>query len=194
MVRQCRRFLASLLAGLIFAAGCAPLVREPRQVLDPGTGITLMVADQPLILARDRRDLAAQARDYLTLLAAEINESGRRQLVLVVHQWSTIDARARAAQSLAELPLLIVADGRDLRLVPMNRPALLSANQGAVLGRPEDADVTTTCYPIDVESLHFLATSNRITAVFPQGNPALPYALWRDGRGAQLRLLEALGH
>jgi hypothetical protein len=178
----------------LLGAGCAPLPQQARSVLDARTGATLIVADQPLVLARERRDLAAQARDYLTLLAAEINEAGRRRLVLVAHQWSTIDVRSRGAPPPAAQALLVVADGRDLRLTPLEESTSVARDGwNRALGEPENAEVLTSLYPIDAETLRFLAGSSRISAAFPQSQPPLPYAMWRDGRAAQLRLLEAIG-
>jgi hypothetical protein len=110
-----------------------------------------------------------------------------------VHQWSTIDARARGSTRNKPSPLLIVADGRELRLDPEPTAAHVADDWRASLGQPEDTDVITAVYPIDAESLRFLATSARVSAVLPQVAPALPYGLWRDGRQSQLRLLEAIG-
>jgi hypothetical protein len=105
--------------GVVTFSACVTPPLEPRKVLDERSGISLTVVDQPLVLARERRDVAVQARDYLTLVAAQINESGKRELVWVVHQWSTIDSRAdsrRIAASFPEsrltLPFTLWTDGR----------------------------------------------------------------------------------
>lgn len=178
---------------LLGTSGCAPLAHEARTVLDPRTGASLTVADQPLVLARERRDLAVQARDYLTLLAAEVNVSGHRQLLLVAHAWSTIDSRARGTAARTASPLLIVADGRDLLLQPVPVAPLDSGALRRELAVPDDAEVLTAYYAIEPEALRYLCAAKRVATTFPQVPPALPFVLWRDGRAAQLRLLDAIG-
>lgn len=177
------------------AAGCVTPPLEPRATLDPRTGVSLTVVDQPLVLARERRDVAVQARDYLTLVAAEINESGRRRLVWAVHQWSTIDSRATESRPTPGAPLLLIADGRDMRLIPLSEGPFSAYTGNPALLPPDDADVTTTLYPADTGMLDFIAASHDVAATFPESRLNLPYVLWRDGRPAIRRLLQQLdGH
>jgi hypothetical protein len=181
-------FLAALLLG-----GCTMPPLAPRTVLDERTGASLTVVDQPLVLARERRDVAVQARDYLTLVAAEINESGRRQLVWVVHQWSTIDARVADFRPTPGATLLLVADGRDLRLTPIGDSMALAYAQNPALLAPEDANTLTTLYAVDAATLEFVATSRQVSATYPESGLALPFALWKDGRPAIMRFLDQIG-
>jgi hypothetical protein len=174
-----------------WTCGCATPGTGTRELLDAKTGATLVVVDEPLILARERRDVAVQARDYLTLVGAEINVSGRRKLFLAVHEWSTIDSRATEHVSHGNSALLLVADGRDVRLQPATDPAAASFATGTALWRPEDAFVTTTIYEIDAATLDYLATSTTLAAAYPDSF-ALPFALWRDGRPALRRLLSTI--
>jgi hypothetical protein len=182
-----------LLCWSLAGAGCAPLSHEARTTLDPRTGVSISVADEPLVLARERRDLAAQARDYLTLIATEINVAGSRRLLLCVHEWSTIDARARGNAAPLPTALLLVADGRDLWLSPLAQAPLDAVALSRELARPADAEVYTTFYPIEPEALRYLASAGHLSAAFPARTPPLPFGLWRDGRAAQLRLLDAIG-
>lgn len=193
MTASSPRLAALFLCAGLAGAGCAPLSHEARTTLDPRTGVSISVADQPLVLARERRDLAAQARDYLTLIATEINVAGTRRLLLCVHEWSTIDARARGNPAPLPTPLLVVADGRDLWLSPLSEPPLDALALSRELARPGDADVYTTFYPIEPEALRYLASAEHLSAALPARIPPLPFGLWRDGRAAQLRLLEAIG-
>jgi hypothetical protein len=175
-----------------FLGGCVMPPLQPIAVLDERSGASLTVVDQPLVLARERRDVAVQARDYLTMLAAEINESGRRRLVWVVHQWSTIDSRASEFQPSPGATLLLIADGRDLRLAPIrdfNADAYLG---NAALRPPTDAQAITTVYAVDAATLEFTANSEHVYASFPDSQLLLPFALWNDGRPALLRFLGVL--
>jgi hypothetical protein len=181
--------------GLALAAllgGCVMPPLEPRSVLDERSGASLTVVDQPLILARERRDVAVQARDYLTLVAAEINESGRRRLVWALHQWSTIDARAADEKPLPSATLMLIADGRDMRLVPIADSAATAYSRNPALMAPEDANAVTTLYGVDEATLEFVATSRQLSASFPDARLSLPFLLWADGRPALSRFLQEL--
>ena len=183
---------------LVFAAalltGCVSPPLAPREVLDERTGALLTVVDQPLILARERRDVAVQARDYLTLVAAEINQSGRRRLVWVVHQWSTIDARSTGFQPVPGAPLQLVADGRDMRLIPISEPSAREFAGNLALLPPDDANVITTIYSVDATLLDYVATSRTLSASFPESRLALPFSVWTDGRSALTRFLDQTGY
>lgn len=179
--------------GMLTLGGCVSPPLEPRALLDETSGASLTVVDQPLVLARERRDVAVQARDYLTFIAAEINESGHRQLVWVVHQWSTIDARAAGFRPMPDTPLLLVADGRDLRLNPIGNSSALRYVQNPALLPPDDSDAVTTVYAVDAATLDFVATSRQISAALPESRLTLPFGLWTDGRAALQRLLDQVG-
>ena len=181
------------LALAVLLVGCTTPVPAPRTTIDPNTGVSLIVADEPLVLARERRDVAAQARDYLTLVAAEIDEAGNRHLIFASHQWSTIDSRTADERPAAGAELLLVADGRDFRLKPLTGALVDQYAKNPALKRPDDAEVVTTLYETDPEMLGFIAGSDAISASFPKSF-ALPFALWKDGRPALRRLLTDLGH
>jgi len=183
--------LVALLPAALLA-GCTTPVPAPRASLDPKTGVSLIVVDQPLVLARERRDIAAQARDYLTLVAAEIDEAGHRRLVLAVHQWSTIDSRTADVHPLVGADLLLVADGRDLRFAPLTGAFVAAYAHNPALQRPEDTEVVTTLYEADAETLAYIATCHSLSASFPNSFP-LPFMVWKDGRSAISRLLTELG-
>ena len=150
-------------AGLLGGCASAPPA-ETLSFLDERTGITLSVVDEPLVLARDRRDLAANARDYLTLVAVTRNQSGRITPALLLYRWSTIDSRVAA-------PLADV-------------PKEFSPSAVHDLWRPPVSTVSTTAYKIDAATLLFIAQSGHVSAFIDQPGDGLPYSLWRDGRAA----------
>jgi len=176
----------------VLLPGCVAPLPAPHSVLDPNSGASLTVVDQPLILARERRDVAVQARDYLTLVAAEINESGRRRLVWAVHQWSTIDVRSADERPLPGTTLLLIADGRDLRLIPVADSTAAAYARNPALLAPENADAVTTLYKVDAATLEYVAESRQLTASFPDSRFSLPFLLWREGRPALLRFTNEL--
>lgn len=183
--------LAIPITAILGACVMPPL--EPRTVLDERSGASLTVVDQPLVLARERRDVAVQARDYLTLVAAEINESGKRRLLWVLHQWSTIDARATGLRPARSTPLVLVADGRDMRLVPIDDSDALRYLANPLLRAPEDANAVTTVYAIDAATLEYVATCNHLSAALPESGLTLPFGPWSDGRPALRRFVAQVG-
>ena len=68
----------------------------PKELLDEDSGTTLIVVRRPIVLARSRTDLAANVRDYVTLVVAQEDRSGKYSTWLIVHRWSTVDPRYRA--------------------------------------------------------------------------------------------------
>jgi hypothetical protein len=183
----------SLFAAL---AACADLPNPaPQEFLDERSAVTVAVVDAPWILARERRDVAAYARDYLTLAAAERNEAGRYSLALIAHRWSTVDARVAGLAADTPAVLVLVADGRDLRLKPAPALPREFAGRDGRLWEPGVARYVTFAYPIDRGTLDVLAASQVLYAYFDEaeadGALIPPYQDWRDGRGAIARLLES---
>lgn len=176
---------AALLAafgGLL--AGCASEPqRAPTELLDEQTGATLVVVAEPLVFARARLDVAANARDYLTIVAVEANRSGKYAQYLLVHRWSTVDRRMAALPGEGAGRLLLDADGRTLELKPLQpMPAALVRRDRVHV--PPDADVVSWAYDVDVATLAWLAGSHEIRARLPDETLASPFALWGDGRAA----------
>ena len=57
------------------------------------------------MFANERRDLAANARDYVTVAAAAVNRAGKISYVVIAYFWSTVDPRLRPdAAALAAAP------------------------------------------------------------------------------------------
>ena len=104
-----------LAVSLCLFAGRAALA-APRSVLDRSTGATILLSDAPWTLALDQPHLAAHARDYIALYAAEINIAGRRRQHLAAFFWSTVLGRSDFAGPAPEITLR--ADDRVLRLKP----------------------------------------------------------------------------
>ena len=86
--------------GLILAlttlsmSACAnPSPRASPEIFDEQSGNTILVVPKPLVFARERLDVAAHARDYATLVAVEIDQSGKYSEYLLLYRWSTVDRR-----------------------------------------------------------------------------------------------------
>jgi hypothetical protein len=182
-----------LLCAALLATGCTSLPPPAASsYLDENTGITLTVVDAPLVLARERREVAANVRDYLTIVGAARNQSGKVSTVLLVHRWTTIDDDARAVAVAPDAQLVIVADGRDLHLRPLPQlPREFSADNPRVL-RPKVDRVQTTAYAVDAATLDFIGNSRQVIAWYEPAADPRSYSLWQDGRNALRRLAEEL--
>ncbi|MFO1467959.1 MAG: hypothetical protein U1F35_16215 [Steroidobacteraceae bacterium] len=159
-----RLILAMLLACCATAVAAADL--EPTEFLDERTGATVTVTHEPLVFALERSIFAANARDYVSLTAAEVDRSGRIQVYLIAYIWSTIDRRNHGEQAtLAALPLEIAADGRTIRLNPIAQyPKDLLDD--AHLMAPKASHLQRAAYLTTREALTFIAASRHVSASF----------------------------
>jgi len=187
-----RAFRLILFTAMVALAACASApARAPTELLDEQTGATLAVVAEPLVFARPRTDVAANARDYATIVALEANRSGKYSAYLLVHRWSTVDRRMAPLPAESAGRLLIKADGRLLELKPLQpMPAALTRRDAVFM--PADADVVSWAYDTDLATLEYLAASHDIGARFPDEPLDSPFVLWRDGRAA-LREFTARG-
>jgi hypothetical protein len=174
--------LALMAAALTLLTACVShRPAATREILDPENGNTLFVATQPLVFARERSDVAAYARDYVTLLAVGVNESGRYSEYLLVHRWSTVDRRMLPPVDPNAGELRLMADGRTIDLVPLERvPIGLSSSEE--LHAPNHGDTVTHAYAVDLPTLRYIAASRVLTVRLPREALDIPFRLWRDGR------------
>ncbi|HXN10911.1 MAG TPA: hypothetical protein VN859_06680 [Steroidobacteraceae bacterium] len=184
--------LVLLLAACGLLCACTSLARapQPREVLDERSGTTLIIVERPTVLARPRSDVAANARDYLTLVGLQEDRSGRFTTWLIVHRWSTVDPRIAADHGVGSGRLRIIADDREILLSPA-APAPPLLERGDLLFGPHTAREHSAAYPIDVPILHFLATAQSLSANFPDDALPIAYGIWQDGRSALMALVAA---
>jgi hypothetical protein len=163
-----------------------------HEIFDEQTGNTLLAVAAPLVFARERTDVAAHARDYATLVAMEVDISGKYTEYLLLYRWSTVDRRMSPPPDPDAGELRILAEGRVIDLMPLERvPVSLSRRRELHL--PEHGDVVTRAYPIDVTTLRFIATSRDLTVHMPQESLDTPFELWEDGRKALGQFLQRAG-
>src|ERR1700738_2377816 len=139
----------------LWAGTCLPAERPSHEILDEQTGNTLLVVAKPLVFARERTDVAAHERDYATLVAVEIDQSGKYSEYLLLYRWSTVDRRMSPPPDLEAGELKILADGRIFDLTPLERVPI-GLSQRRELHVPEHGDIVTHAYPIDVSTLRFI--------------------------------------
>jgi len=82
--------IVALLASVMLS-GCA--TGEPLSSSLDSNGVTVVTLDDPIVLARPVRQLAAAARDYAYLGPVELNRMGKRDYYLWVGLASTVDRK-----------------------------------------------------------------------------------------------------
>jgi hypothetical protein len=173
--------LAALLwlAAVTALAGSAP----PEEYLDEETAATITVVGEPLVFANERRDLAANARDYVTVAAAAVNRSGKISYVVIAYFWSTVDPRLRPDLLPSPPVLSLQADDRRIELHLAGHSAH-EAGIGRAVHEPPGSPVTPNVYATDLATLRFLAEARHLKLLSESDVTVLEFALWDDRRSA----------
>jgi hypothetical protein len=174
------------LAALLFApaqrAACTA-DREPLEYLDPDTAATVTVVAQPLVFANPRTELAANARDYVTLAAAAVDRGGKVSYVGIAYFWSTVDPRMRTDTLPAPEPLVLVADDRRI-VLRLRGQSAHDAGIGVAVHAPAGATGPPSVYGLDLATLRFVAEARQLTVLAESNGTLLNYPLWDDRRAA----------
>jgi hypothetical protein len=174
----------ALIVALTVLPACSSTPRAASQeIFDEQTGNTLLVVAKPLVFARARSDVAAFARDYATLVAVEVDQSGKFNDYLLLYRWSTVDPRMAAPPGPNQGELKILTEGREIDLTPLEQlPVSLSRRKQLLV--PDQGVVVAHAYKIDAATLAFIASSRELTVRMPQEQFDAPFTIWEDGRGA----------
>jgi hypothetical protein len=174
----------ALILVLTALSSCATRPRSaPKEIFDEQSGGTLSVVASPMVFARNRSDVAAHARDYATFVAIEVDHSGNYVDYLILYRWSTVDRRMSPPPDADAGAARLVADGRPIDLVPLERVPV-SLEPPRTFHVPNHGDVVARAYRVEPAVLNFIATSREITLRMPQEPLNMPFLLWDDGRGA----------
>lgn len=165
---------------------------QPREYLDPETAATVTVVGAPLVFANPRTEVAANARDYVTLAAVAVDRNGRMSYVLVAYFWSTVDPRMRSDALPNPAPLVVLADDRRIEL-SLSGHSAHEAGIGVPVLPPPGPAVTPNLYPIDPGTLRSIAESRQLSLITETNITSIPYQLWDDRRGALRAFLKHIG-
>jgi hypothetical protein len=182
--------LLALAVILGLSVACASHSRQARQILDEGSGNTFFVVRTPFVFARERTDVAAHARDYATIAAVAVDQSGTFSEYLLMHRWSTVDRRMLPAPGGHEGELRILAEGRVIELLPLDEVPLTLSSRPELLW-PKHASAVTRAYKVDLPTLRFIAASRMLSLRLPQEPLNTPFALWRDGRASLTEFVQS---
>jgi hypothetical protein len=171
--------LAAMLACGWSACTSLPNTTAPREFLDERTGATVAMVDKPMIFARDRSERAANLRDYITLVAASLNRSGKIEYVWIAYAWSTLDARALARTSIDSM--VMTADDRRIALRPLASTAVESGVSAPVRAPPGVSSISRV-YAADLDTLRFMAAARNLRVQAANDETEPYYELWDDQR------------
>jgi hypothetical protein len=162
-----------------------------RHYLDDKTAASITLAREPIVFARERTDLAVNARDYLSLTAIEVNRTGERTYYWSGYIWSTIDRRDGAPVLDPAAQLMLVADGRPIRLVDeQGRSRMLG------VGTPPTPmpvrSAKPVLYRVEPEVLRYVSGSNDLSVLLVTEGISESLTPWRDGRRELLAFLRYL--
>jgi hypothetical protein len=182
VTRSIRPLILLVLLQALAACAATPANNGPTEYLDEKSAATVTVVRQPIVFARERRDLAANTRDYVTVAAAAVNRSGKITYVLIVYVWSTVDVRGAPRHTAADT-LVLAADDRRLRF---DLAGTRAADQGIAVPvhAPPGQDAPPNVYATDLATLRFIAAAGRVALRLGADDTAPTYELWDDERPA----------
>lgn len=175
------RVVTVLLIAALNACTASPGPREPNEFLDEKTAATVSVAAKPLVFARERPELAAHARDYITLAAASVNRSGTIEYFIFAYFWSTVDPRNGNGSRSLSGELTIAADDRLIHPQLAGHSAQ-DAGVGSAVRAPPGHRWTLNVYRSDAATLRYMAEARRLNAVAGSAQEPITFELWDDQR------------
>ncbi len=164
------------------ACSALPEHPPPTEYLDEQTAATVTFVDKPMVFARSRTELAANARDYVTLAATSVNRSGKVQYLLLAYFWSTIEVPGEAG-SAAAATLTLAADDRRISLALDPRSAR-EAGVSTAVHSPAGPARLPRVYRTDLDTLRFIAAVRRLEVRAGTDEAALAFEIWDDGRAS----------
>jgi hypothetical protein len=174
------RNLVLTLVSLCLLSCKAAAPRHPNEYLDSLTAAMVSSVTAPMIFARAHPDVAANARQYATVVGASVNHSGRYEYVLLVYIWSTIDARLGAGAHPGDT-LVFLADDRAIRLQRDGR-SMKEVGIAKPLLPPLHTRGPPRLYRTDRATLQFISTARHVRMQLEGDQDARPFDVWKDGR------------
>jgi hypothetical protein len=165
----------------LIGACASPSKAQTKELLDESSGSTLLIVQRPIVFARARTDVAANARDYATVVALHEDRSGKYSTWLIVHRWSTVDPRFAGAAAAGQLR--IIADDRELTFTAA-APEPLFLQQRKGMFEPSTGGAQSSAYAVDSATLHYIASAQTLSLRYGDDPLRIPYGVWEDGRTA----------
>ena len=191
--RGCRRLaaLAALLGALLATVPIAAADELVREYVDQITAVSIMVPLDAMVFARERSDLAANARDYITLTPLEINRTGKRSYFWSGYVWSTIDRRDRQAVVARGDQLVLLADGRPIPLLNDEKP-LRDHGVGEPPTRMPKRNALAVLFAAEPEVMEYVAHADDVHIELIHDGVSETFGLWKDERAGLKAFVERL--
>jgi hypothetical protein len=154
-----------------------------REYLDETTAATITFTNESMIFARERTELAVNARDYISLTPVEVNRAGTRNYYWFAYVWSTIDRRDDKPLLADEDELVLMADGRPIRLAADAR----TLRELGIQQRPVKAPARSAialAFPAGPEIVAHVGASADVSVHLVRGGTEERFDLWADARPA----------
>lgn len=163
---------------LALAFGCSAADESVRQYVDEITAASITVSTETLIFARERTDLAVNARDYITLAPVEINQTGKRALFWSGYLWSTIDRRNSQPLLAEGDELVLLADGRPLRLHGDGK-ALKDHGAAEPITSSPARTAVAVLFPSSAEEISYVSRATEVHIELIHAGVSESFALWK---------------
>jgi hypothetical protein len=173
------------------ACASAPDSASPKEYLDETTAATVSVVAKPLVFAHERPELAAHARDYVTLAAASVNRGGTIEHYIFAYLWSTLDNRNRDGVPPTADNLTIAADDRRINPQLVGHTSK-EGGVGSAIRAPPGHHWTLNVYRTDLATLGFIAEAHRLAVISGPAEVPTTYESWDDQRRALRGLVRRL--
>lgn len=149
-----------------------------RQYLDASTAATILTIREPLVFARERTELAVNARDYFYLVPVDVNRSGKHSLYWLAYAWSTIVSRGDTLLFQKSDELVLVADDRPIALHRANE-TLREAGIAELPLRPPVKNAQLLLFGADRDTLSFAGAAAQLSLhLIGEGGNQI-FAPWR---------------
>ncbi|HUO81194.1 MAG TPA: hypothetical protein VMU00_13715 [Steroidobacteraceae bacterium] len=171
-------------AAALLLGGCAAEQPRVHEYLDPQTAVTIRTLAAPLMFAHEAPELAANARDYLSLGVVEVDNMGARRHYLALVSWSTIN-RAHLGAASAPVPerIELTLGGQPRELAPVSHEPR-SLGIGGTPFRPASGYVGEAWYAVTPAELRALAAAPAGPIVLLADGVRVTYGWWRGDEAA----------
>jgi hypothetical protein len=162
-----------------------------REYVDEITAVSITVPVNAIVFARERTDLAVNARDYVTLAPLEVNRTGKRSYFWSGYVWSTIDRRGGGPVLDPKDELVLIADGRPIPL----RADGKSLRDHGVGQAPTGAPIrkaTPVLFAARPDEIAYVAHAQELRVDVIHEGVSEPFLLWKDARDGVRELSERL--
>jgi len=174
------RKYAWLLASLVVTTLAVASSSRPIEYLDEATGATVAVVRHPLVFARGG---SGMGRDYVTLAAVAVDQSGRISYALVGYIWSVGSFVDPTNARVAAAAVILQADDRRVVLNLQN----VSARElgiGVPVHPPPVGSAVPYIYVTDLATVQLFAETSHLSLYTQDQTNSANYELFEDGRAA----------